>query len=322
MNTISPLVSIIVLTYNQERTIGRTLDSILRQQTKYSYEIIIGEDASPDDNTRILCEEYVNRYPSIIHLLPSAPNKGVLRNYMDCMAVARGKYIAGCAGDDWWHDPEKLELQLEFMEAHAEYGVTFTDYDRYGTSNMLNIQHVNASAAFVPPEGRIYTELLLRGNFIAAGTVVFLKKLYDRYCPIDQYLAHDFAMEDYPMWLEFSQYTLFKYISRSTLSYTFIPGSISNSGQDLVKMEHFERSALTVREYYLSRYPLTGYTKTDLTDNFHRVMIVKSICVMQYRQARYHAAQLKRPTLKNILLRIICVTPLLYLYARKFTRKA
>ncbi len=320
MNT--PTVSIIVLTYNQERTIGRTLDSILSQQTNYSYEIIIGEDASPDDNTRAICEEYANRYPDTIHLLPSAPNKGVLRNYVDCMAVARGKYIAGCAGDDWWHDPEKLELQLGFMEAYPEYGVTFTDYDRYSASDKPEVQQVNASAAYVPPEGMIYPDLLLRGNFIAAGTVVFLKELYDRYCPMDQYVVHSFAMEDYPMWLEFSQHTRFKYIPRSTFSYTFIPGSISNSGQDLIKTERFERAALIVREYYLSRYPLAGCTITDLTDNFHRIMIVKSIGAVQYRQARHHAAQLKRLTLKNTILRIICFTPLLHLYARRLTRKS
>ena len=43
-----PTISIIVITYNQEETIGRTLDSILMQQCHVPYEIVIGEDCSTD----------------------------------------------------------------------------------------------------------------------------------------------------------------------------------------------------------------------------------------------------------------------------------
>ena len=78
-----PLISVVVLCYNQENTIGRTLDSILNQKTKYSYEIIIGEDASPNDNTRAICEDYAAKYSDIIRLLPKESNKGVLKNYSE-----------------------------------------------------------------------------------------------------------------------------------------------------------------------------------------------------------------------------------------------
>ena len=50
-------VSVGVLTYNQEKTIARTLDSILNQRHTCTFEIIIGDDCSSDD-TRKICEEY------------------------------------------------------------------------------------------------------------------------------------------------------------------------------------------------------------------------------------------------------------------------
>ena len=69
------MISVVVVTYNQEKTIARTLDSILCQRCHLPIEIVIGEDASTD-NTRAICEDYAKRYP---HAIPvQAPAKGQL----------------------------------------------------------------------------------------------------------------------------------------------------------------------------------------------------------------------------------------------------
>ena len=121
----SPKVSVIVATWNQADSIGRALDSILGQRTDFPYEIIIGEDASPDD-TRRVCEEYAARFPEKIRLMPPAPNKGVTRNYFDCLEAARGEYIADLAGDDRWTDMDKLQRQSEFLDRHPEVVLVHT----------------------------------------------------------------------------------------------------------------------------------------------------------------------------------------------------
>ena len=88
------LVSVIVLAYNQQDSIARTLDSILMQKCRLPIEIVVGDDASTD-GTRAVCEDYARRYPDIVRLMPAAPNKGMVDNYFDCMLACRGKYIAG-----------------------------------------------------------------------------------------------------------------------------------------------------------------------------------------------------------------------------------
>lgn len=108
-------ISVIVATYNQENTIARTLDSIIMQRCQLPIEIVVGEDCS-NDSTRAVCESYAQRYPHIVRLMPKAPNKGMIRNYYDCLLACRGKYIADCAGDDFWTDPEKLEKESRIME--------------------------------------------------------------------------------------------------------------------------------------------------------------------------------------------------------------
>lgn len=57
------MVTVCIVTYNQEKWIRQTLDSVLAQQTDYPFEIIIGEDHGTD-GTRAICDEYANRVES------------------------------------------------------------------------------------------------------------------------------------------------------------------------------------------------------------------------------------------------------------------
>ena len=59
------MISVIVCTYNQEDTIGRTLDSILCQECHLPYEIVIGEDCSTD-GTLAVCNAYQQAHPDKI----------------------------------------------------------------------------------------------------------------------------------------------------------------------------------------------------------------------------------------------------------------
>ena len=61
----NPLVSIAVITYNQQESLPKTLDSLLAQKVDFPYEIVVGEDCSTD-NTREVLKGYVERYPDII----------------------------------------------------------------------------------------------------------------------------------------------------------------------------------------------------------------------------------------------------------------
>lgn len=123
-------ISVIVATYNQEETIGRTLDSILMQRCHLPIEIVVGEDCSTD-STRAICESYSQRYPQVVRLMPKAPNKGMIRNYYDCLLACRGKYIADCAGDDFWTDPEKLEKESRIMENNPTVTLVHTNWRFY-----------------------------------------------------------------------------------------------------------------------------------------------------------------------------------------------
>ena len=126
----SDLISVIVCTYNQQDTIGRTLDSILMQKCHLSIEIIIGEDGSTD-KTLSICQAYQKQHPDTIHILSKPVNKGFVRNYFDCLRACKGKFIADCAGDDFWIDDQKLEQQSLILEQDDSIGIVHTDWLRY-----------------------------------------------------------------------------------------------------------------------------------------------------------------------------------------------
>ena len=67
MQNPNPKVSVSILTYNHEKYISHAIESVLKQETDFEYEIILGEDES-QDGTREICIEYARRYPDRIHL--------------------------------------------------------------------------------------------------------------------------------------------------------------------------------------------------------------------------------------------------------------
>ncbi len=116
------LVSICCITYNHEAYIAEALDGFLMQKTNFKYEIIIGEDSSTD-RTREIIEEYIVKHPNLITLLPKAVNIGALKNQLNTLQKATGKYVALCDGDDYWTDVKKLQKQVDYIESNDDCAI-------------------------------------------------------------------------------------------------------------------------------------------------------------------------------------------------------
>lgn len=109
-----PLVSVILIAYNQRRYIRQAIESVLAQETSFPYELLIGDDAS-DDGTSDIVAEYAQAYPDIIRAFIRPENVGAARNAVLLLQQARGELIASLEGDDYWIDPQKLEKQAAFL---------------------------------------------------------------------------------------------------------------------------------------------------------------------------------------------------------------
>lgn len=160
-------VSIFMLTYNQENYITQAMDSILMQETNFNYQLVIGEDYSTD-GTRKICEEYANKYPQKVKLLPSLnKNVGLINNYLRTIKACDGKYIAICDGDDYWIDKDKLQKQVDFLEKNPDFYIVATNLKRlYSNGKMQEFKNNNYKPYY-------NFEDLIFDNLIASVTVLF-----------------------------------------------------------------------------------------------------------------------------------------------------
>lgn len=116
------MLSICVPTYNHEKYIEKALKSILMQKTKYSYEVLIGDDLSKD-RTRNILREYEKKNPNTFYVYYREHNMNnqCPNNGLDLLLRAKGKYVIMLEGDDFWTDETKIERQINFLEEHSEY---------------------------------------------------------------------------------------------------------------------------------------------------------------------------------------------------------
>ena len=115
----TPFVSIICTVFNKEPWLKKTIDSFLAQQTEFSFEIILVDDAS-SDGSRSIIQDYQANYPDLIRAFYQDENQGIAKTWLAICKEARGQYIARCDGDDFWLDPLKLQKQVDLLESKPD----------------------------------------------------------------------------------------------------------------------------------------------------------------------------------------------------------
>ncbi len=131
-------LSICCITYNHEKFIAQAIESFLLQKTNFDVEIIIADDCSTDA-TGSICVGYKKKYPDKINLILRRKNIGMMDNFIGALINCAGEYIAICEGDDYWCDENKLQKQVDFLEAKPGYSIC---YHQCITLTDSGIQHI------------------------------------------------------------------------------------------------------------------------------------------------------------------------------------
>lgn len=122
---LSPLVSVVIPTYNRKNTLKRCIDSVL-QQTYRNFEIIIVDDCSTDGTKEFVEDEYGDISDINIVYIRNDNNLGAAVSRNVGVSYANGEYIAFHDSDDeWYHD--KLEKQMHhFVRCGAHVGAVYS----------------------------------------------------------------------------------------------------------------------------------------------------------------------------------------------------
>src|SRR3990172_11149387 len=114
-----PKVSVIIPTFNCEEYIEETLSSVLFQ-TFTDFEVIVVDDGSTDNTIKVI-KPYLDK---ISYIQKDNGGQGSARNLG--ISLAKGEYLAFLDSDDLWL-PDKLSLQVGYMENNPNVSLTFTD---------------------------------------------------------------------------------------------------------------------------------------------------------------------------------------------------
>lgn len=249
VNSIMPLVSVAVATYQHANYIKECLDGILMQKTSFPFEVIVGEDGSVD-GTQEICKEYAEKYPDKIRLFirdrklsqyVDGEGKVTRFNGIWNRMSARGKYIAWCEGDDYWTDPLKLQKQVDYLESHPQCGMCYAQVKNY----------VQMEGKFGRVWGGDYTsfENLFHKNTIPTLTVLLRADLYKKYNDDVKPSSKSWKMGDYPMWLWFAHESSIAFIPEVMGVYRVLETSASHS-VDEKKSLAFNLSNIDIKQFY------------------------------------------------------------------------
>lgn len=149
------------------------------QQTTFPFEAIVHDDASTDGSAAII-REYVERYPDIIKPIYETENQyskhdGSIRRAMDKVMHPNSKYIAICEGDDYWTDPNKLQLQVDFLQSHPGYTLACHACNLFSEEKGKNVFEQHSRQG----DGELFIVDVIRrgGLFICTCSIVYRREL-------------------------------------------------------------------------------------------------------------------------------------------------
>ena len=160
-----PMVSVIIPVYNRKKVLLDAINSVLRQ-TFTDYEIVIVDDGS-EDPVKILERDYDK-----LHIIEHKSNFGESAARNTGIQAAVGKYIAFLDSDDEWL-PEKLAIQVSFLEQNPKLGLCTTGYI-YETEEGTSIE--------IPKPQKNWHRYLAQGIHLAPGsTLMGNRKLMSKF---------------------------------------------------------------------------------------------------------------------------------------------
>ncbi len=203
-----PLVSVALITYNQEKYIEIAIKSVLMQKVNFNYEFLIADDESDDGTSQIL-DQYQSRYSDVITVIHRQHNLGMNRNANELFGRCKGKYIAYLEGDDFWKDDLKLQKQVEYLETHSGAMATahnvlcidengnklpkelvdfpYRKQHKYGKKEAMNLEEFGHMSSLVfrnfrdiltSKQWKIYNQSSLNGDFKLGITLGMLGYIY------------------------------------------------------------------------------------------------------------------------------------------------
>ena len=203
----TPLVSVIMATYNSADIVERAITSIM-QQTFTAWELIIIDDGSTDVTVSLL-ESYASR-DTRITILRNSENCGLAHALNRGMAIACGEYLARMDADDYSH-PQRLQLQVEYLNKHQQVDVLGTGV------RLLNPRSNERQQLIMPRYHQQCLQYLPKSTPFVHPTVMMRRSFWQS---VGGYRENLRKAQDYELWVRGSKNHIYENLPEVLLDYT------------------------------------------------------------------------------------------------------
>ena len=192
-DSLTPLVSVVIPSYNHARYISRALQSVLNQ-TYTNWEVIVIDNHSTDNTDEVIAS-FTD--PRITYL--KIHNNGVIAASRNAgIRAAKGKWIAFLDSDDWWTN-DKLQICFDYVDEKVD--LVHHDMEVVSEQPRPFKRKIIKSRQLKIP---VLIDLLLKSNAIVNSSVVVRKSLLEKIGGINESVEM-VAAEDYNTWLRISK---------------------------------------------------------------------------------------------------------------------
>ncbi|MDZ8052019.1 MAG: glycosyltransferase [Aulosira sp. ZfuVER01] len=224
-----PTISVVIPVYNGEKTIKRTIESVLKQNFN-DLEVIVINDGSTDST-----EEIIKSIPDSRLKIFSYPNAGLPASRNRGLSLASCDFVSFIDADDIWTcDKLESQLQLLLVNKSAAVAYSWTDYiDADGEYLRSGLR--------VKVTGDAYSNLLL-SNFLENGSNPLIRKeAFTKVGNFDESLR---AAEDWDMWLRLASQYEFVVVPKVQILYRVTTNSMSSNckNQETESLKVIERA--------------------------------------------------------------------------------
>lgn len=200
----TPLVSIIIITYNDRHWLGQAIDSAL-VQTYPHCEVIVVDDGSTDGTCEWVQRQYEDQ---IRYAWQEHSGRGAARNHG--LAMAQGEYIQFLDADDLLA-PHKVAIHVEFLETHPEFGAVYGRCQLFYDDARQHVWDWPRQVNYV--SGDVLKQEIHR-PFLLTNTTLVRKCWIDRVGGVDVHLRSN---EDWDLWLR---------IALAGATFHYLPGEV------------------------------------------------------------------------------------------------
>jgi len=282
----SPLVTIIITTYNHANYLSKSIQSVINQSYS-NFEIIIIDDGSTDNTKQV-----ISNFPNIIYFyqtnsgLSSARNSGI--------NLAKGKYIIFLDADDWLF-PKAIETNLKYHQNNTSLAFVSGNHFKF----FINDNSIVTYKVVVESDHYLH---FLKSNYVGMhATVMYNQEILKEYT-FDQTLR---TCEDYDMYLKISKKHLVLHHSEFIAAYRLHSSNMSANYLQMLKdalkvlnrhsvnldthieKKHYRKGRKNWIEYYTNLFYWQKIRKEKKATNDELMILIKHNPKLYFRYI-YH----------------------------------